>query len=213
MARIAGWMAFLMKKPFREVRSILRYNKLRIRVRGNKSLIRIIIGAARFGQKGWLATDENFLNLLRPFDWERLFKPNAIDALLAEHVWEHLSRGEGLKAAKICFKYLKKGGYLRVAVPDGFHPESEYVSYVKPGGNDPGCNDHEVLYNYLDFKNLFEKAGFKAELLEYFDENGKFHYQQWEKEDGMIKRSKRFDKRNKNGKLNYTSIILDAVKS
>ncbi len=203
----------LIKKPLKKIRSILRCTNLKIKVRRNVSPIRIIIGKARSGQKDWLATDEDILNLLRPLDWKRLFKPHTIDVLLAEDVWEHLTREEGFKAAKICFKYLKKGGYLRTAVPDGFHPNPAYINYVKQGGAGPGSNNHKVLYNYFDFKNLFERAGFTVRLLEYFDENGKFHYQQWKKEDGMIKRSERFDKRNKNGKLNYTSIILDAVKS
>jgi len=213
MTKIIAYIAFLTKKPFKKIRSILRYNNLKIRARKNVSPIKIIIGAGRFSQKGWLPTDKRFLNLLKPSDWERLFKSSTIDAILAEHVWEHLTREEGFEAATICFKYLKKDGYLRVAVPDGFHPEPAYINYVEPGGNGPGCDDHKVFYNYLDFKNLFEKAGFKVELLEYFDKNGKFHYKQWEKEDGMIKRSKRFDKRNKNGKLNYTSIIVNAIKS
>lgn len=160
-----------------------------------------------------MATDENFLNLLKPLGWERLFKPNTIDAIVAEHVWEHLTWEEGFGAAKICFKYLKKDSYLRVAVPDGLHPNPEYINYVRPGGSGPGSDDHKVLYNYLDFKNLFEKAGFKTELLEYFDENGKFNHKEWKIEDGFIRRSMRYDKRNKNGKLNYTSIILDAVKT
>lgn len=107
----------------------------------------------------------------------------------------------------------KKGGYLRVAVPGGFHPKLEYIKYVKPGGTGLGSNDHKVLYNHFDFKNLFEKTGFTVKMLEYFDENRKINYKVWKKKDGMIVRSKRFDKCNKNGELNYTSIILDAIKT
>ena len=51
-----------------------------------------------------------------------------------------------------------------------------------------------------------------AQLLEYFDENHKFHCNKWDANKGMIIRSKRFDERNLDGELNYTSIIIDAYK-
>ena len=57
-----------------------------------------------------------------------------------------------------------------------------------------------------------EKAGFTVNLLEYYDESGQFHHNPWKREDGFIKRSEDFDPRNTNGELNYTSLIIDAVK-
>ena len=48
-------------------------------------------------------------------------------------------------------------------------------------------------------------------MLEYFDDFGNFHFEDWSPEDGIIHRSKRFDQRNKES-LVYTSIILDARK-
>jgi uncharacterized protein len=46
----------------------------------------------------------------------------------------------------------------------------------------------------------------------YFDDTGRFHFTEWAPEDGMIHRSERYNKRNRGGKLGYTSIVLDAVK-
>ena len=57
---------------------------------------------------------------------------------------------------------------------------------------------------------LFEAVGFEADLLEYCDENGSFHYKFWNEEDGRIKLSLRFDTRNSIGKLVFPSIIIDA---
>jgi predicted SAM-dependent methyltransferase len=68
------------------------------------------------------------------------------------------------------------------------------------------------LYNYVTFAELFEKAGFCVTPLEYFDAQGVFHRGEWREEDGRIIRSSRFDIRNRDGCLNYTSIILDARK-
>ena len=59
----------------------------------------------------------------------------------------------------------------------------------------------------------FEKEGFKVNLLEYFDQEGKFHFLEWDPAEGNIIRSKRFDERNQDGNLRYTSIILDAYKN
>lgn len=176
-----------------------------------KDNIRIVVGASGIVPHGWVGTEIQYLNLLKESTWRNFFQKNQVKAILAEHVWEHLTLDEGELAAKNCFKFLKKGGYVRVAVPDGFFPDKKYIDHVKINGIGDGADDHKVLYNYKTFSEVFEKAGFKINLLEYFDEDGKFTYREWNKDDGMIYRSERYDKRNKD-KLRYTSIILDAIK-
>ena len=114
---------------------------------------------------------------------------------------------------KICYNYLKLGGYLRLAVPDGFHNKHEYIDYVKPGGHGAGADDHKVLlYNYKSFNSTFKEAGFKVKLLEYFNEERNFQFSAWNTNKGKINRSIRYDKRNNDGNPNYTSIIIDAIK-
>ena len=173
---------------------------------------RIIVGSDGTGQKGWISTERGSLNLLKDGDWKRCFPPGSLDNILAEHVWEHLTPDEGMAAAGICRRYLRPGGRLRAAVPDGLHPDKAYIEWVKPNGTGPYSDDHKLLYTYRDFKKVFEAAGFRVKLLEYFDENGKFHFEDWSPDEGLIKRSKRFDGRNSDGGLHYTSIILDAFK-
>ncbi|NOT74806.1 MAG: hypothetical protein HOP08_07740 [Cyclobacteriaceae bacterium] len=174
--------------------------------------IKLVVGASKIKYDGWILTEIDFLNILKDEDWQYALKKNTVSAILAEHVWEHLYEKDGLLGAKNCFQYLKPGGHMRVAVPDGFHPDKEYIEYVRPGGHGAGADDHKVLYNYKSFGKLFEDAGFTVKFLEYFDENGKFHYQEWSPDDGMIVRSKRYDDRNADGTLRYTSLIVDAVK-
>jgi predicted SAM-dependent methyltransferase len=203
---------------------------------------RVVIGAWSRYDAGWIPTQREFLDLTKPSHWERSFQPDSVDALLAEHVWEHLTPEEGLAAARTCYRYLRPGGYLRVAVPDGLHPDPEYIETVKAGA--PGVDtragekrpeaattslhgnaaNHKALYSYRTLKELFESAGFQVKLYEYFDEGGTFHCHDWNRELGTIWRSKRFDPRNKNGNLtsvypgslgdylSYSSIILDAIK-
>lgn len=86
------------------------------------------------------------------------------------------------------------------------------LDYVKPGGFGSGSEDHRVLYNYAALRDLFVSAGFEVKLLEYWDERGQFHYLPWNPQDGLVHRSRDFDDRNRQNKLSYTSIILDAVK-
>lgn len=185
---------------------------LKIKWSAKRSPVRIVVGSSGVYPKGWTPTDADHVNLLNEGSFKNYFAEDSMDAILAEHVWEHLTLHEGYVAAKNCFKFVKKDGYLRVAVPDGLHPSRKYIDAVKPGGTDSGSDDHKVLYNYKIFSEIFCKAGFDVELLEWFDEKGYFNFKEWDKDAGMIHRSKRYDQRNEDGHLNYTSIILDAIK-
>jgi predicted SAM-dependent methyltransferase len=184
------------------------------RLRQAHTPLRIVIGASGYYDPGWVPTERSYLDLLKPADWERFFKPASIDAMLAEHVWEHLSPEDGLFAARVCYAYLKPGGYLRLAVPDGLHPSPEYIEWSRVGGKPPGMsgNGHQALYTYRTFGELFRAAGFNVRLYEYFNEDGRFVAEYWNPADGTIRRSRALDKRNRSGGLVYTSIIMDAVK-
>jgi predicted SAM-dependent methyltransferase len=67
---------------------------------------------------------------------------------------------------------------LRVAVPDGLHPDPAYVDTVKAGagtavptsGLDGNAANHKALYTYRTLRQLFESAGFRVIMYEYFDE-------------------------------------------
>lgn len=181
-------------------------------------LLRVIVGGGAFDAEnnpGWLSMKQDEVDLLSPQDWEHHFTPSSIDAILAEHVWEHLSLEEGLEAARRLWCYLKPGGFFRCAVPDGLFPDKNYQRMVRVGG--PGPSDHpaashQVLYDYRSLSALFESAGFKVKLLEYHDEQGRFHFTDWDPAEGMIYRSRRFDHRNQEGKLAFASLIVDALK-
>ena len=174
--------------------------------------IRIIVGSSSTRYSGWTSTDREVLDLLDPQSWSRYFSPDSVDAILAEHVWEHLELSEASIAARTCLRYLRPGSHLRLAVPDGFHPDVNYVEAVKPGGFGAGASDHKVLYTHVTLRALFIAAGFEVTLLEHFDEDGRFHFRDWDPVDGMIRRSSRFDARNQQRALAYTSIVIDAIK-
>ena len=173
---------------------------------------RIVVGSSGICPPDWLPTDVEYLNLLQPRDWQRFFSRHKPVAILAEHVWEHLTPAEGLTAAQTCFNYLQPGGRLRIAVPDGCNPDPTYREWVRPGGSGAGAHDHKVLYTRESLQTMLAEAGFQTQPLEYFDSSGQFHYTDWNPADGMIHRSRRFDERNAGGKLAYTSLIVDARK-
>ena len=184
--------------------------RVRLHRAATRTPVRIALGATGSAPDGWTATDKQYLDVTSRENWTRFFRPHAIDAILAEHVWEHLGPREGLFGAKNCAEFLKPTGYMRLAVPDGNHPDEEYLEWVRPGGTGPGATDHRVLYTIDSLTQLMETAGFRVSPLEWFDANGVFHESTWRIEDGAIKRCKRLDDRNADGVLRYTSLIIDA---
>lgn len=182
---------------------------------GEKRYMKLIIGAGRTRYDGWVATQEDELNVLEYRDWKKLCDEESLDAILAEHVWEHMTFEEGVIAAKNVYEFLKPGGYIRCAVPDRNFKNEWYQNMVKIGG--PGPEDHpaythKIVYDYKKFIKVFNEAGFKVELLEYCDDDGRFHYRYWNAEDGYIGRSYRYDSRNNDKEIKMVSIIIDAYK-
>ena len=205
----------LLQMIYRPLRAVLARRRLKQTVQNAVAVqqpLKIVIGANKKFQPGWIPTEIYSLNCLDPDDWRRCFTENSISAMLAEHVWEHLTPEDGVRMAILCFQHLKPGGHLRVAVPDGLFPDERYLEWVKPGGSGPSADDHKVLYNYRTFRETFQKAGFEIRLLEYFDERGEFHFDEWDPAEGKIVRSSRFYDGHQFGKYKYRSLILDAIK-
>lgn len=196
------WVAYL-QKP---------HSLWQLRTYSGKKPVKVVIGACYTFFPGWIHTDIDTLDILKEENWRKYFQPGTLDAMLAEHVWEHLTPEQGKQAFSNCFRYLKPGGFLRVAVPDGFHASPDYIEMVRPGGWGQGADDHKILYNYQLMSAVLKDIGFEVRLLEYHDEKNVFHQENWDPKDGMVNRSARFDKRNQEGKLVYTSLIIDAVK-
>ena len=178
--------------------------------------LKVVIGAGGYNNNpGWLHTEEPELDILNSTSWSNQFEKESITALLAEHVWEHLTYDEGLCAAKHALHYLQPGGYFRCAVPDGLFPNEQYQQVIQvggPGPRDHPAYDHKIVYTYKTLQKLFEEAGFEVKLLEYFDEQGRFHKQNWAGEHGVIFRSSKYDPRNQGEVPEFPSLILDAVK-
>ncbi len=187
---------------------VFRLLAIRAQVRASHPL-NVILGAGPVNVNGWISTDADILDMTSAQGWRKLFSPNSIDRLMAEHVMEHLSDAECTVALKECFRYLKRGGLLRIAVPDGNRRDRKYVEEVSPPKD-----GHKLLFTIDDLVARLDRVGFEATPLEYFDESDQFHSHPWAEADGLIRRSIRHDTQEqfKRGSLYYTSLIVDARK-
>ena len=174
--------------------------------------IKIIVGAGPTRYKGWFPTDIVTLDVTNEKHFKKYFKKKKISRILAEHVLEHLTNQELKLMIENFHKYSSENVNIRIAVPDGFHKDKDYIDKVKPGGTGEGADDHKHLFNYRSLAELFEAQNFKAKLVEYWDEDGKFHPGYSNDENGYVKRSFINDSRNSDGIPHYTSLIIDFAK-
>jgi predicted SAM-dependent methyltransferase len=212
--QVKDWRSTLrpFARPALRLRTQWRKTRLRAQVRHLKAggqPIKLIIGAGRTRYDGWLYSDQPFLNALKPEHWSRYFQPHMIDRVLMEHVVEHWTTDQFRLFLRIVRPFLKADGFIRIAIPDGNHPDPAYIEWVRPGGNGVQADDHKVLYTCQSMTQLLAQEGYCFRLLEYFDERGQFHQQWWEREDGFIRRSAAHDHRNRVTPLAYTSLIVD----
>lgn len=170
----------------------------------------LVIGAGGTRHEGWLITDLPTLDALKSADWRRVVPPRSIDRILAEQVIEHWTEDQFSLFLRVIRTFLSGQGFVRIAVPDGFHPNPSYIENVSPGGVGAGADDPKVFYDYVTIGDILSEEQYNHELLEYFDEAGRFHRSSWDISDGFVQRSAHHDRRNRQRPLSYTSPIVDA---
>lgn len=175
---------------------------------------KIIVGAAETRQRGWFSTNEQWLDITKEADWNRIFyKENSISNIVAEHVVEHLTREEAIIALKLMNRYLIKGGQVRIAVPDGYNPSVEYIQHVKVGGIGDDADDHKQLLNVDTLSGLLHLAGFDTSHVEGYTKEGNLVEKRWDATEGFVLRSRQNDvAKSWQFPDAATSLIVDAVK-
>jgi predicted SAM-dependent methyltransferase len=180
-------------------------------VRRRKRPLNIIIGAADTKYKGWISTDLPVFDALNKADWSMMFSKGSINRILAEHVIDYWKKEEFHYFLKTASYFLSEAAYIRIAVPDMFNPQPDYISYITSGVDLNGLPDRkEVFYDYIRITDILSVEKYDFRLLEYFDEEGNFNSYMWKEEDGFVRRSFRYDSRNKIIPFSYTSLIVDA---
>lgn len=208
------------RKLFKKIVYLYRYYYLRFSLISKKN-VKIILGAALTSDKGWFSTNEQWLDITNLMHWKRIFRGKTkIYCAMAEHVFEHLTQKEMRIALQQIYNHLIPEGNLRIAVPDGNHPNPEYRKHTGINGIGADASDHKQFIKFEFLKDELEKIGFSVTLLEGYDVSGNLNVNKINKDLGNIMRSRSNFKYNSNSK-NYgwdfpdsnTSLIVDAKKT
>lgn len=153
--------------------------------------MKIILGAAETHQDGWYSTNECWLDIANPQHWQNVFKGKKIVThAVAEHVFEHLTYAECQQAMKNIYNHMTPGAMLRIAVPDGYNRNPEYLRHVGINGIGDDAADHKQLLNVDILSGLLAEAGFKPVHVEGYDAQGNLVQLPYAVADGFIKRSR-----------------------
>jgi predicted SAM-dependent methyltransferase len=77
------------------------------------------------------------------------FPDNSFDLIYHSHVLEHFSKQDGFFLMQECFRVLKKGGIIRVAVPDLEQIARNYLSILELGLINPNDEKINADYNWM----------------------------------------------------------------
>lgn len=155
--------------------------------------IKLELGSGkRSGMENWIATDINgggdlSLDLLRPIP----FPDNSVDRIYSSHVLEHFSYPNPmLDLLRECYRILKPGGNLSLAVPNAriyidaytrgemldraqfcdwnvglsYKSKIDYVNFIAYMGG-----DHKHLFDEENLINVLGDAGFRNARIRHFD--------------------------------------------
>ena len=206
-----------LKQFVRKIIKIFKYRYRRMEiasaVRRGRNL-KIIVGAAETFHLEWYSTNEQWLDITDLADWKRVFRGKRIVThVVAEHVFEHLTLQEAMEALRLIAIHLVDGGRIRIASPDGYHPDENYIRHVDIGGIGDDAEDHKQLLNVDTLSEMLRKSGFKTVHIEGYNANGELIKNPWSSEDGFVRRSRMNELKNSWGFTDAgTSLIVDGIK-
>ena len=210
-----------LKKPVRKSLKFIRYTYRRVLITIpvlRNQPIRIILGAAETSQEGWYATNEQWLDITRADHWKNVFHGKKIlTNMVAEHVFEHLTYEECQRTLRNISNHMEKEGRIRIAVPDGYNPDPEYLRHVGICGIGDDAADHKQLLNVDILSGLLSEAGFAPTHIEGYTKSGELIQKPHTREDGFIWRS-RINHTAQDNKKPWafpdaqTSLIIDGIK-
>jgi predicted SAM-dependent methyltransferase len=93
------------------------------------SPVRLHLGSGFVYKDGWVNIDRLPVKVDVPWNLARgiPFPDSTVDAILHEHLMEHLTLAHGFALARESLRVLKPGGVLRVGVPDAGHVVQSYA--------------------------------------------------------------------------------------
>ncbi|HSX15575.1 MAG TPA: methyltransferase domain-containing protein [Candidatus Saccharimonadales bacterium] len=121
-------------------------NAAELLLKGRKRPIKLNVGCGTDYKEGWINIDNNSDNNIEKLDlnWDLReplpFPDRSVDYIFNEHFMEHLTPEEGIKANQDFLRVLRKGGVLRIAMPN---LEETVALYM-----DKDWRKHTVLNNH-----------------------------------------------------------------
>ena len=123
--------------------------------------ISVILGAAMTKQPDWYSTNEQWLDITNADNWKEIFQgKKLIRYVMAEHVFEHLTYTDAQSALQFIREHMAPKGRIRIAVPDGYHPDPTYIKHVGIAGIGADAEDHKQLLTCDSLTTLLAEAGF-----------------------------------------------------
>jgi predicted SAM-dependent methyltransferase len=140
-----------------------------------------------FYKRTWASKKYSFKEYLKKVNSVRIihhdliygipFKKDSVQFIFTSHFLEHLKEEQTRKLIKDCFRVLKKGGVIRIVVPDlDFEVKEmeEKINEYKKNKNTLNLQRyltvpehksefgfHKRIYNFSELKQILEEAGFK----------------------------------------------------
>ena len=118
-----------------------------------------------------------------------------------------------MHALRNIVNHLIMGGRIRIAVPDGYNPNQDYIENVCISGIGDDAKDHKQLLNVQKLTDMMIQSGFDVEHIEGYQSDGQLIKKDWSSVNGFIRRSR---KNKPDNSWNFpdasTSLILDGVK-
>ena len=162
------------------------------------SFCKVHFGCGQDLKDGWLNLDVNnvadyYVDVRNPVK----IKEGVVDFIYSSHMVEHLEHNELINHLKECYRILRKGGILRLGIPDFFliinnYPNQDFLEKYRSlvTGERFGLPDnlicyidlmnrafyefgqHKIVLDYTKMKNLLLFCGFKEENIseQEFDE-------------------------------------------
>lgn len=153
----------------------------------------VYVGSNGLIQPGFVSYVYPELDITNPGDFERLMCPGTVDTFFSEHTLEHIPVDKYPVMFSLFIKYLKPGGFVRLAIPP-FHDGHVPTELDKKYGH-VGLATAEFLEAQM------KSAGFVnvtiLEQLHFQDGRRKaFTSKRWDECEGRVRRSLRHDPRN-----------------
>ena len=133
-----------------------------------EGLYRLTSARRVYSQKQYVETLRNHTFVHHQLKYGLPFLDETVDYVYSSHLLEHLFRDDAEELLKDVYRVLKRGGRVRICVPDLEHAFELYqagdkgkaLSYFFKASSCGGLARHRYMYDFDALKKLLESVGF-----------------------------------------------------